>query len=77
MPCFRTPETLMKEIRMRLDTSYLQSAYWNLSGEKPSSPGPTQNDFLELADRLIKSSANSFYTDKYDSYQQLMLGIFK
>ena len=35
------------------------------------------NDFFELADRIIKASTNSFYTNQYDTYQYMTLGIHK
>ena len=76
MPCFLKPETLMKEIRMRLDTSYLATTSWIATMPEKQSPA-SHSDYLELADRLIKYSLNSFYTDKYDSYQYMVLGIQK
>lgn len=55
MPCFKTPETLIKEIEDKL------KCYNN--------PSPnTRNDMAELADRLVKASANSFYTKQYDNF---------
>lgn len=76
MPCFLTPKTLMKEIKMRLDTSYLATTSWIATMPEKQNSG-SHSDYLELADRIIKYSLNSFYTDKYDSYQYMVLGIQK
>ena len=57
MPCFLRADTLITEIRLRLQA-----------------PG---DDFFELADRVVKASTNSFFTQQYDTYQYMTLGIQK
>ena len=75
MPCFLRPETLIQEIRTRLNpVAGAMTARDSIVG----SMSPTgQSDFFELADRIIRQSSNSFYTDKYDTYQYMTLGIQK
>ena len=64
MPCFRTPETIRTEIEARIKV-------FNLP------PEAKNNDMAELADRLVKASLNSFFTNNYDNFQKLTLNIEK
>lgn len=50
MPCFVRSKTVISEIKDRISLKYNTGA------------NPTQSDFFELAERLIKSSANNFRT---------------
>jgi hypothetical protein len=64
MPCFIKPETLVTEIRSRLNPNMGagRDSFLGLTGQQAN------HDIYELADRIIKASINSFYTDKYDQY---------
>jgi hypothetical protein len=64
MPCFKKPESLTAEIRQRLNSVVTPSAT-----TKPSVI------FYDLADRLIKASANNSYTASYDYFNLISLGI--
>jgi len=52
------------EIRSRLNPNMGagRDSFLGLTGQQAN------HDIYELADRIIKASINSFYTDKYDQY---------
>lgn len=56
MPCFVRPKTVVSEIKDRISLKYNTGV------------NPSQSDFFELAERLIKSSANNFRTTQYDNF---------
>lgn len=63
MPCFMNKDTLITEIRARLTPTSASGSFLGLS-----SSAPQKADFYELADRIIKQSVNSFFTEKYDQF---------
>ena len=54
-PCITKPQTLFNEIRDRI------SLRFNTGDNK-------ENDYFELVERLLKSSANNWRTSQYDSF---------
>ena len=67
MPCFIKPETLVTEIRTRLNPNAGTASRDSFLG-LAAGQAQVNHDVFELADRIIKASINSFYTDKYDQY---------
>lgn len=62
LPCFSKPQTLFNEIRDRI------SLRFNTGDNK-------ENDYFEMVDRILKSSANNWRTTQYDSFQRMSNGI--
>ena len=62
MPCFVRPQTLFQEIRDRISMRYNTRVGEDI-------------DFFELVERIVKNSANSWRTIKYDSFQKMTNGI--
>lgn len=56
MPCFVRPSTLLNEIRDRISLRY-----------NVNQPGENE-DYFELVDRIVTSSANNWRTSQYDSF---------
>ena len=55
MPCIKNPESLITEIEARLKV--------------PNIPDHNKrNEMAELAERIVKASLNSFYTNQYDNF---------
>ena len=55
MPCIKNPESLITEIEARLKV--------------PNIPDHSKrNEMAELAERIVKASLNSFYTNQYDNF---------
>lgn len=55
MPCFKNPETIVAEFEARMKVQ----AY----GQQTQ-----RNEMAELADRIVKTSANNFFTNQYDNF---------
>ena len=74
MPCFIKAETLIQEIKQRLNPAALPVARDSIFST--SQQQEQKNDFYELADRIIKASTNSFMTRQYDTYQYMTVGYY-
>ena len=64
MPCFKTPDTVVAEIEARMRVTGLSGA-------------SQRNEMAELADRIVRSSTNNFFTNQYDNFQKMTLNIEK
>ena len=64
MPCFRNPDTILSELEARMRVTGLAQ-------------GTQRNEMAELADRIVRSSTNNFFTNQYDNFQKMTLNIEK
>ena len=57
MPCFKNPESIVSELEARMKVSNLNSGN-----------STQRNEMAELADRIVRSSTNNFFTNQYDNF---------